>query len=388
MRLGAESDPIVGMSLTEFDSLVATILVAVFLLAAVLGFVMRETRFCTMGAISDVVYVGDWMRMRQWAMAVGIAMCGFAALAVWGGLVVGDTLYATKQVLWLSAIVGGLMFGVGMVLASGCGARNLTRLGGGSLKSLVVLLVMAVAAFATLKGMTAVARVRWLDSVHWNTSSLALLPDLLAQATSWSLVNLRAVLGLGLGAVLVLLAWGRGAKNGSAGRDVAVLAGGAAVGACVTAAWWLSGHVGEVQEHPASLEHVYAATYSGRIEAFSFVAPVAHALDWLMFFSDRNKVLTWGVAAVAGMVLGGWLHALWRRDFRWQGFADTADLARHLLGAMLMGVGGVVAMGCTIGQGVSAISILHVGSFIAVASIVLGAVAALRYLAWREERMA
>ena len=369
------------MSLAEFDSLVATVLVAVFLLAAVLGFVMRETRFCTMGAISDVVYLGDWMRVRQWAMAVGVAMAGFALLAVWGGVKAADTLYAMRQVLWLSSIVGGLLFGVGMVLASGCGARNLTRLGGGSLKSLVVLLVMAVAAFATLKGITAVARVRWLETVHINTPTVALLPDLLAQATGWALAHVRWAVGVGLGALLVVLAWGR---RGT--RDGRVLAGGVVVGLCVTAAWWLSGHVAEVAEHPETLEHVYATTYSGRIEAFSFVSPVAHTLDWLMFYSDRSKVLTWGVAAVVGMVVGALAHALWRRDFRWQGFANTEDLARHLIGAVLMGVGGVVAMGCTIGQGLSALSVLQLSSFISVASIVLGAVAMLRYLAWREER--
>lgn len=370
------------MSLAEFDSLVATVLVAVFLLAAVLGFAMRETRFCTMGAISDAVYLGDWMRMRQWAMAVGVAMCGFTALVLWCGVVPGDTLYASQQVLWLSSLVGGALFGAGMVLASGCGARNLTRLGGGSLKSLVILLVMAVAAFATLKGITAVARVRWLDSVAWNLGVQAALPEWLARAGAWQVATVRLVAGMGLGLLLIGVAWGR--RN----RDGAVLAGGAAVGLCVTAAWWLSGNLGEVPEHPATLEHVYAATYSGRIEAFSFVTPVAHTLDWLLFFSDSNKLLTWGIASVAGMVAGAFVHALWRRDFRWQGFADTADLARHLAGAVLMGVGGVVAMGCTIGQGVSAISTLQLGSFIVVAAIIAGAVAALRYLAWREERRA
>ena len=370
------------MSLAEFDSLVATVLVAVFFLAAVLGFVMRETRFCTAGAISDVVYLGDWMRARQWALAVGVGMCGFAALVLAGYVAPGDTLYASPNILWLSAIVGGLLFGVGMALASGCGARNLTRLGGGSLKSLVVLLVMAVAAFATLKGITAVARVRWLESVVWSAGAGTSLPDLVAKATATPVATLRWALGLGIGSLLIAVAWARRE------RDTLVLLGGVGVGLCLTAAWWLGGHVANVAEHPDTLEHVYAATYSGRIEAFSFVTPVAHALDWLMFFSDRNKVLTWGVASVSGVVFGAWLHALWRRDFRWQGFANTADLARHLVGAVLMGIGGVVAMGCTIGQGLSALSTLQLVSFLTVACIVMGAVAALRYLAWSEGRSA
>ncbi|MNZ93769.1 putative inner membrane protein [compost metagenome] len=329
-----------------------------------------------MGAISDAVYLQDWQRMRQWAVAVGVAMCGFTALVLWGGVAVGDTLYASGQLLWLSALVGGLLFGAGMVLASGCSARNLTRLGGGSLKALVVLMVMGLAAFATLKGITAVARVRWLDSAQLQFSTLALLPELLAQASGWSVFATRLGLGLGLGALLVLIGLSPGKR-----ADRSVLLGGAVVGLGVTAAWWLSGHVAEIAEHPETLEHLYATTYSGRIEAFSFVTPVAHTLDWLLFFSDKNKVLTWGIVSACGMVAGGFVHALWRRDFQWQGFASTQDLTRHLLGAVLMGVGGVTAMGCTVGQGISAVSLLSLGSFIAIAGIVAGAVGMLRYLA-------
>ncbi|QNP48515.1 YeeE/YedE family protein [Diaphorobacter aerolatus] len=370
------------MSLSEFDSLIATILVAVFLLAAVLGAVMRETRFCTMGAISDVVYVGDWMRLRQWLLAIGVAMCGFALLARAHWVNPAETIYTMQRVLWLSSIVGGLMFGVGMVLASGCGARNLTRVGGGSLKSLVVLIVMSVAAFATLKGITSVPRARWLESVYVAMPHITLLPEWLAAQGLASVDSLRLVVGLGLG--VILIAWGIGGPRSA--RDRRLLIGGLLVGLCVVAAWALSGHFGEVQEHPETLEHMYATTYTGRIEAFSFVAPVAHVLDWLLFFSDRAKVLTWGAVAVFGMVFGALVQSLVRREFRWQGFADTADLARHLVGAVLMGVGGVVAMGCTVGQGLSAISMLQIGSFISVASIVLGAVIALRVQQWQLER--
>ncbi len=372
------------MSVPEFDSLVATILVAVFLLAAFLGAVMRETRFCTMGAVSDVVYVGDWMRMRQWALAIGVAMCGFSVLAYVKWVNPAEIVFAMQQIQWLSAIVGGLMFGIGMVLGSGCGARNLTRVGGGSLKSLVVLIVMAVSAFATLKGITSVPRARWFDSVNIATPMIAFVPEWLA-AKGWGAVaDVRLWLGCGLGAVLLL--WGFGAPRQH--RDWNVLIGGLLVGACVVAAWAISGHWGEVQEHPQTLEHMYAATYTGRIEAFSFVAPVAHVLDWLLFFSDTSKVLTWGAVAVFGVIFGALLQSLWRREFRWQGFADTADLSRHLIGATLMGIGGVMAMGCTVGQGISAISALQIASFVAIAAIVLGAVIALRAQQWWLERQA
>ncbi|WP_313299709.1 YeeE/YedE family protein [Diaphorobacter sp.] len=371
------------MSVSEFDSLVATVLVAVFLLAAVMGAVMRETRFCTMGAISDVVYVGDWTRLRQWLLAIGVAMWGFTALSAVGWVQPADIVYAIPHVLWLSALLGGLMFGVGMVLASGCGARNLTRVGAGSLKSLVVLVVMAVAAFATLKGITSVPRVRWIDSVNVALTTPGLLPEWMASRGWGDVAALRLWVGGLIGLVLLLL--GIGVKRE---HDWPVLIGGLVVGACVALAWAISGHWGEVHEHPATLEHMYAATYTGRIESFSFVAPVAHVLDWLLFFSDKSKVLTWGAVAVFGMVAGSFAHALLRREFRWQGFADTADLARHLIGATLMGVGGVMAMGCTVGQGISAISALQISSFVAIGAIVLGAVIALRWQQWNLERQA
>ncbi|MHA7600853.1 YeeE/YedE family protein [Alicycliphilus sp. T452] len=364
----------------EFQALVTSTLAIAFVISALFGAVARHTHFCTMGAISDAVALGDWSRMRQWAMAVGVAMCGFAVLAALGWVEPADTLYASTSVPWLSALVGGALFGFGMVIASGCGSKNLIRLGGGSLKSLVVFLVMGLAAFATLKGITAVLRVLTVDAVQWPLQGQAFVPDVLARWSGAPLQALRLAAGLGLGGLLV--AWALGGQ-----RDARSLLGGAGIGALVVAAWWLSGHWAEVQEHPQTLEHMYAATYTGRIEALSFAAPVAHTLDWLLFFSDRNKVLTVGIASVFGVIAGAAAHALWTREFRWQGFAGTHDLAHHLAGAALMGVGGVTAMGCTIGQGVSAISTLHLASFPAVLAIMGGAVAGLRYQNWRLERL-
>jgi len=368
------------MAPADFQALVTSTLALAFVISALFGAVARHTHFCTMGAISDAVSLGDWSRMRQWAMAVGVAMCGFAVLARIGWVDPAHTLYASTSVLWLSALVGGALFGFGMVIASGCGSKNLIRLGGGSLKSLVVFVVMGLAAFATLKGITAVLRVLTVDAVQWPLQGQAFLPDVLARWSGAPLPMLRLGAGLLLGGLLIT--WALGGR-----RDARSLLGGAGIGALAVAAWWLSGHWAEVQEHPQTLEHMYAATYTGRIEALSFATPVAHTLDWLMFFSDRNKVLTVGVVSVLGVIAGAAVHALCTREFRWQGFAGTDDLAHHLAGAALMGVGGVTAMGCTIGQGVSAISTLHLASFPAVLAIIGGAAAALRYQNWRLERM-
>ena len=371
------------MASADFHALVTSTLAIAFAISALFGAVARHTHFCTMGAISDAVALGDWLRMRQWAMAVGVAMCGFAVLVAMGWVDPAQTLYASTSVLWLSALVGGALFGFGMVIASGCGSKNLIRLGGGSLKSLVVFVVMGLAAFATLKGITAVLRVLTVDAVQWPLQGQAFLPDALAR---WSGLPVHALptLRLGTGLLLggLLIAWALAGGR----RDARSLLGGTGIGALVVAAWWLSGHWAEVQEHPQTLEHMYAATYTGRIEALSFAAPLAHTLDWLLFFSDRNKVLTVGVVSVLGVIAGAAAHALYTREFRWQGFANTDDLAHHLTGAALMGVGGVTAMGCTIGQGLSAISTLHLASFPAVLAIIGGAVVALRYQNWRIER--
>jgi hypothetical protein len=175
----------------------------------------------------------------------------------------------------------------------------------------------------------------------------------------------------------VFVARGRAALT----RDT--LLGGIGVGLVIVAAWYVSGRIGHIAEHPATLEDTYLRTNSGRMEALSFVAPVAYMLDYVMFFSDAARVVTFGVAAVAGVLVGSALHALASGRFRWEGFRDTEDTANHLVGAALMGFGGVTALGCTIGQGISGASLLALGSWITIAAIIAGAVAALRYQQWR-----
>ena len=147
--------------------------------------------------------------------------------------------------------------------------------------------------------------------------------------------------------------------------------------------WWVSGGLGHVTEHPETLQEVFIATNSGKSEAMSFVAPLAYTLDWLMFFSDKNKVLTLGILSVFGVVAGSAVYSLFSRRFCWEGFRDAQDTGNHLVGATLMGVGGVSAMGCTVGQGLSGISTLSITSFVAVAAILAGSVGGLKYQLWR-----
>lgn len=368
------------MDTSQLQALNAQVLWASFLLSALFGGIASRTHFCTMGAVSDILTMGDWTRMRMWGLAVGVAMLGFAGLVAAGLVDPSKTLYASNRFIWLSALVGGALFGVGMVLGSGCGSKTLIRIGGGNLKSLVVLVVMGLAAFATLKGITAVVRVATVDRVALEFKGPANLAVLL-QGLGVSLPQLSVWLGLGLG--LALMAWALSSPSFWQ-RDN--LLGGLGVGAVVTGMWWVSGHLSFIAEHPETLEATFVASNSGRAEALSFVAPVAYTLDWLMFFSDKTKVLTLGIVSVLGMVAGSAVYALASRTFRWEGFRDTGDTANHLVGGVLMGVGGVTAMGCTIGQGLSGISTLSLTSFVAVSGILLGACAGLRYQIWRMEQ--
>ena len=369
------------MQESDLPGLIRQVLWASFALAVVFGALAQRTHFCTMGAVADVVNIGDWSRMRMWALAAGVAMMGFNAMVALGWVEARHSVYAAPQLLWLSHLVGGLMFGFGMVLASGCGSKTLVRIGGGNLKSVAVFLTMGVAAYATMRGITAVARVATVDTVAATLPAGQDLPSLLAAAGVGARQTLALWLGLGIGGALVVFALSR-----AEGRSLDVLLGGLGVGAVVAAVWWVSGRLGHLAEHPQTLEEVFLATNSRSMESLSFVAPVAYTLDWLILFSDKSKVLSLGIMATLGVIVGSGLVALASGSFRWEGFRGVEDTANHLVGALLMGVGGVTAIGCTIGQGLSGLSTLSLGSFITVASIMAGAVLALRWQTWRLER--
>jgi uncharacterized protein len=367
----------------DIARLATQVLWAGFALGVLFGAIAQRTHFCTMGAIADVVNMGDWSRARMWVLAIGTAMIGFAAMTALGWVDPTKTIYTAPRFVWLSNAIGGLMFGFGMVLASGCGSKTLVRVGAGNLKSLVVFIVLGLSAFATLKGITGVLRVNTIDTVATTLATAQTLPAIAAPMLGWTRGSAALALGVALGGVLVLASIAR-----REGRSGDLLLGGVGIGALVAAGWWVTGHLGFVAEDPKTLEEAFVATNSGRMESLTFVAPIAYTLDWLMFFSDKSKLLTFGIVTTVGVVVGSGAVALLDGSFRFEGFGSVEDTANHLVGALLMGVGGVTAMGCTIGQGISGVSTLALGSFVALAGIVAGAVLALRWQVWRIERMA
>jgi uncharacterized protein len=342
-----------------------------FALAFVFGAVANRTNFCTMGAVSDVVNMGSWGRMRMWMLAIAVAIAGTQALHLLGLIDLSKSIYVRPSITWLSYVAGGALFGIGMTLGSGCGSKTLVRIGGGNLKSLVVFVFLGIAAYMSLKGLFAVARAGWMDPVATNLAAHDLqtqdLPALAAAAFG---------LGRGAGIVMVsgfvvaaLLAFVFADREFRSSADH--LLGGAVVGLVVVGGWYLTGHLG-YGENPDTLENTYFGTNSRTIESLSFVAPVGYLLELLMLWTDKSLTATFGVAATAGVVAGSLAYAIASRTFRWEGFASAGDTASHIVGGILMGFGGVTALGCTIGQGISGVSTLAVGSLVTLASIVAG----------------
>ena len=359
-----------------------TVLWLAFAVAFVFGAIGQKTHFCTMGAVSDIVNMGDWSRMRMWLLAIGVAILGAGALHAAGLIDLGKSIYRTPTFTWLSYLIGGICFGIGMVLASGCGSKTLIRIGGGNLKSLVVFLVLGIVAYMTMRGVLGVFRVNVLEKAAITFPGGQDVPALLA-ATGMApqTAFLLAVLGIGGGLTAFCLLK----------RDFWTfdnLLGGLGTGLAVVAAWYVSGHLGYLPEHPETLEEAFLATNSGRMESLTFVAPQAYSLELLMLWSDTSRKVTFAIATVLGVIAGAGTWALITRSFRWEGFASVEDTASHLLGAALMGFGGVVAMGCTVGQGITGFSTLALGSIVTFLAIVAGAAATLKFQYWRLMREA
>jgi uncharacterized protein (TIGR01244 family) len=362
----------------DLNAITSHVIWATLGVTVLLGIVLQQTRFCTMGAVTDVIVMGEWTRMRQWLLAIGVAMIGVGVMSYLGMIDVNKSIYTGARLTWLSTIVGGVMFGFGMVLASGCGSKTLIRIGAGNLKSLVVFLTLALSSYMTLKGVFGVLRVNTVDTVTLTLSTSQDLPTILA--AQWGVAKQTMQLGVALvlGAALITFALAR--KDFWNFNN---LLAGFGVGASILAIWWISGVLGYVAEDPNTLEEVFVATNSGRMESLTYVAPYAYVIEWLTFFSDTSKKVTLGIISVVGLVIGSLIYSLVTKTFRWESFRNAEDTGNHLMGGVLMGVGGVTAMGCTIGQGLTGLSTLAISSFIAFAAFVVGASLAMKYLQWR-----
>lgn len=338
-------------------------------LGAVFGFVANKTNFCTMGAVSDVVNMGHWGRMRAWLLAIAVAMLGTNLLAYLGFLDLSRTLYTGGGFPWLAYTVGGLCFGVGMTLASGCANKTLVRVGSGNLKSVVVFIYLGFSALVTLRGIFGEFRVKYLQApmVTLQFDHGQTLPALLSGMANVPAKSLQLILTAILALAILVFVY----KDGEFRKSLDNNLSGLVIGLVVIAGWYITGHLG-FGENPDTLEMTYLGTNSHLAESMSFVAPTAYTLEYWAYWTDTSTIVTFGVATTFGVGIGSFLYALLTKSFRWEAFSSAQDMFYHIIGGTLMGFGGVTAMGCTIGQGITGISTLSLGSFLAFASIVAG----------------
>jgi uncharacterized protein len=338
------------------------------IIGTMLGAIVYRTNFCAMGSLSDLVSFGDSRRFRAWVFAAAVALTGTQALSFAGAVDLTKSMYLAPNLNWLSHLTGGALFGFGMVFAGGCGTRNLARAGGGDLKAVVTLLVLGISAYITMTGVLAPLRAGLEQLAGFSLTRIS-SPNQGLDAIAAALLKSPAKLTAAVTSAVVafaMLAYCFASRDFRTSR-VHVLSG-LGVGLCVVAGWALTGlafdELGDKPVAPISL---------------TFVRPAGDTLEWL----QRFTALGWpgfGVTSVFGTLLGAFLTAKAMGRFRISTFSGTTDTLRTLGGAVLMGVGGIMALGCTVGQGITGVSTLAAGSFLTFAGLVAGGIYGIRTL--------
>ncbi|BBO13547.1 MULTISPECIES: YeeE/YedE family protein [Bradyrhizobium] len=319
---------------------------------AVLGVAGRAGRFCTLAMLEDAFFGSDFRRLKSFALAAAVALLATQALAAFGIVDLSRSIYLTASIGLGGAIIGGLMFGVGMALVGTCGFGTLVRVGGGDLRAIVVFLVLGLSALATMRGITGMLRLMLIEplSVRLPEGSTQTLTSLLGAGSA-----MRAILVVAISAALAFWAL----ADGRLIRSPRLLASGLTVGAAIAFGWFATGWLADDEFDPA------------RVSSLSFVAPLGDAILYVATFSGAR--LNFGIGSVAGVVAGSFAAAMLARGFRWEACDDARELKRHMIGALLMGIGGIMSMGCTIGQGLSALSTLAVSAPVTMSAIACGA---------------
>ena len=379
------------MTFEDFTSAHQAVLLTVFGIAFVMGAVVNKTNFCTMGAVSDLVNMGDSGRIRAWIFAMAVALIGVIVLEATGVVNVDQTLppYRGSNFAWLEYILGGLMFGVGMTLASGCGNKTLIRMGGGNIKSVLVFVVIAVCAYFMLnpfpgtdKTLYSVLFYPWTNPTSASLKTGQDLGSVIGNAVGADFGTTRTVIGLFLVPLMLWFVFKSADFRNSFDNKLA----GVVVGLAIIAAWYATDSMviidadGEMLRwtqyaNPGNWDMLQDSSATRPrdvgVQSFTFINPIGQTLRYAV--QEFNPVyVTFGLVAVLGVILGSFAWALVSRGFRIEWFANFKDFLTHLIGGILMGVGGILALGCTIGQAITGVSTLAMGSFLAFGSIVFG----------------
>jgi hypothetical protein len=349
------------------------VLLLIFIAAVVLGAVANKTNFCTMGAVSDWVNMGDLGRIRAWLLAIVVALVGVLALEWLGKLDLSSTFppYRTSGFAWLRYALGGAMFGIGMTLGSGCGNKTLVRIGGGNLKSVVVLLIAAPLAYLMAKtDFYNDAFAGWInpttvDLAARNINSQELSTVVGGLAGIGPTGSLHLLTGIVVALALLVFIF----KSGDFRASFDNILGGLVVGLVVLAGWYITG--GPMgQEWKEAATFLEEPPFGVAVQSFTFINPMADTLQYLLNF--KSIFITFGVMALVGVIAGSFLYSIVFRKFRIEWFVNFKDFAAHAVGGVLMGIGGVLSMGCTIGQAVTGVSTLALGSILTFVAIVFG----------------
>ncbi|MEZ5930405.1 MAG: YeeE/YedE family protein [Alphaproteobacteria bacterium] len=340
------------------------VLIIGFFLGLVAGFAARAAMFCTLGAIADVVVVGNHRRMRGWALALAVALIGSQTLHHLGVVDLGQSIYLSAPFNGLVTLLGGWLFGLGMALVGTCGFGTLIRLGGGDLRSLIDMACLGFFAYLTLSGPIAYLRVYAAEATDLALPGLAEpgLVDALSYLSGLPAIDLRLILAALIGAALLLYSL----KDRQLRARPQELAAALAIGTLIPLGWLTTGLIGQDPFDPEPLR------------SLTFVRPIGETFLYMMLMSGMAP--TFGMATVVGVLAGAFVAARAKGQWRIEGFDGEREMARHLGGAALMGIGGVLALGCTIGQGLSAMSVLALATPVALVGIFLGAAFGLRYL--------
>ena len=344
-----------------------------FLVALVYGVIASKTEFCTRTAIRDWIYMDDKNMLRSWMLAIGIAIIGTQLLAAQASIDLKQSIYLTANFGWLGHLVGGLLFGVGMMLAGGCGQRVLVRFGNGNLRSLIVIVVFGLTAYMTLNGISALLRINAVEVTNVNlsahgVSNQSIVAILMAVTGLENESLLRGIVAAAIGIGLVAYAFIDRRFRRSADNVLS----GVSVGLLVVAAWYITGVVGRDEFEPV------------RVESFTFVAPMAANLQYMMTWTESS--INFGIAVVFGVIAGSLLHAVVSGKFAIEAFESKNDMLEHIVGAVLTGFGGVLALGCTIGQGITGVSTLALGSFITLGAVIFGSVMTVKIKLYMQEK--
>ncbi len=359
-----------------------------FIIAVIMGAVVNKTNFCTMGAVSDMVNIGDYGRFRAWLLAIAIAVLGATLLEYLGMINITDTFppYRDSTLILGENIIGGILFGIGMTLASGCGNKTLIRIGGGNLKSIMVFVVIAVIAYYMInpfpgsdKTLYSLLFYDWIRPISVSLSSTS---DIGAVFSAESTNITRLIAGGSVGVLLLVYIFR--SADFRASRDN--ILGGLVVGLVVLAAWYTSSNIAVnaddtlysmgdyYQEWDMLSESEEGKPAQGRTlnpQSFTFISPMGQTYGYVQS-GFESALLTFGLISAFGVIVGSFMWSVLSKSFRVEWFASKSDFFMHLIGAVLMGFGGVLALGCTIGQGITGVSTLALGSILTLLSIIFG----------------